>query len=303
IQLAEECPDIEVEIRSTGQTIGDAVGGLVGRLKLGRVGFEAGHLTVAQRDALAERMSAVDLVGTTGVVEQLRMVKDKHEIELLRRAVRVAEQAIGVMVASLRGELSELQVAHELENQIRLFGGSGCSFAPIVAVGERAALPHCPPGKKRIGEREFVLIDWGATYQGYRSDLTRVYVTGKISPKLRRIYKVVLQAQRRAIEAIRPGVSLEAVDAAARTVIEKAGFGKYFGHGLGHGIGLDIHESPRMAVGQKQTLSAGMVVTVEPGIYLPDWGGVRIEDDVLVTRRGHEVLSSVSKELDECVIS
>ncbi len=145
-------------------------------------------------------------------------------------------------------------------------------------------------------------MDWGANERLYVSDLTRVFAIGRISPKLERIYRIVLRAQRRAIEAIRPGVTADLVDAAARDVIESAGFGKQFGHGLGHGIGIDVHESPRLAARQSIVLQAGMVVTVEPGIYLSGWGGVRIEDDVLVTRDGHEVISQVTRELSDCVL-
>jgi Xaa-Pro aminopeptidase len=148
-----------------------------------------------------------------------------------------------------------------------------------------------------------VLTDWGAKWQGYASDLTRILVTGRISPKLERVYGVVLNAQDRAIKTIGPGVLMSDVDAAARNAIAEAGFGKHFGHGLGHGIGLEIHEAPRMAVNTDQPLQAGMVVTVEPGVYLPGWGGVRIEDDVLVTDDGYEVLSTLPKDLDRCVVS
>jgi Xaa-Pro aminopeptidase len=171
-----------------------------------------------------------------------------------------------------------------------------------VAVGPRAALPHARPGDARIGSAEFVLIDWGATARLYKSDLTRVLVTARISPKLERVYGLVLTAQRRAIEAIRPGVTGREVDAVARGIIADAGFGKYFGHGLGHGVGLDIHEAPRLSVANDSPLKAGMVVTVEPGIYLPGWGGVRIEDDVLVSRAGHRVLTDCPKELEDAVV-
>jgi Xaa-Pro aminopeptidase len=153
-----------------------------------------------------------------------------------------------------------------------------------------------------IGSSDFTLIDWGANEGLYMSDLTRVVVTGKISTKLHRVYGVVLKAQIAAIRAIRPGVTCAQVDAVARRIIARAGFGSAFGHGLGHGLGLEIHEAPRLARNQRTALQAGMVVTVEPGIYLPGWGGVRIEDDVLVTRSGHEVLTAVPKQLEECVI-
>jgi Xaa-Pro aminopeptidase len=171
-----------------------------------------------------------------------------------------------------------------------------------VAVGPRAALPHATPTDRQIGSSDFVLIDWGADGGLYKSDLTRVLVTGRISPKLERIYRVVLKAQHKAIAGIRPGVAAEDVDRLAREVISQAGFGRYFGHGLGHGLGLDVHEAPRLGAKSRVVLKPGMVVTVEPGIYLPGWGGVRIEDDVLVTRTGHDVLTSVPKELEEAIV-
>ncbi len=240
---------------------------------------------------------------TSGLVEELRVVKDKEEIAEICLAARYAEKGFAVLRATLRPERTEKEVADELENQMRLFGAKGCSFPSIVAVGARAALPHARPTSQRIGEADFVLVDWGATAQQYKSDLTRVLVTGKISPKLERMYQVVLNAQKRAIAAVRPGLKGRDVDAVARGIIAKAGFGRYFGHGLGHGLGLDIHEAPRLAAASEQILKPGMVVTVEPGVYLPGWGGVRIEDDVLVTKTGCEVLTDVPKELDEVVVA
>lgn len=203
------------------------------------------------------------------------------------------------MLSGLTGEMTELQAAGELEYGMRKFGGRKPSFDPIVAVGARAALPHARPGTTRLNEGDLVLVDWGSTTaSGYRSDLTRVWSTARISAKLDKVYRVVFTAQRRAIEAIRPGIACREVDAIARRTIEEASFGKHFGHGLGHGIGLDVHEGPRLGPSSKDILKTGMVVTVEPGVYLPGWGGVRIEDDVLVTRDGCEVLSSISAELE-----
>jgi Xaa-Pro aminopeptidase len=198
--------------------------------------------------------------------------------------------------------MTESDVATELEYRARQFGAKGLSFPAIVAVGARSALPHARPTTLPLSSADFVLIDWGASSGLYVSDLTRVLVTAKISPKLRKVYGVVLTAQLAAIDAIRPGVTCEAVDHVARKIISKSGLGE-FGHGLGHGIGLEIHEAPRLTVGQKTKLRPGMIVTVEPGIYLPGWGGVRIEDDILVTRTGCEVLTGVTKNLDDCVLA
>jgi Xaa-Pro aminopeptidase len=187
---------------------------------------------------------------------------------------------------------------------MRQFGAKQAAFDTIVAVGPRSALPHARPTAATIGSADFLLVDWGAlNFQGYHSDLTRILVTGTISPKLVKLHGVVLNAQQRAVEMIRPGVLAREVDSAARTVIAKAGWGKNFGHGLGHGIGLEIHEGPRVSRNSQVVLKAGMVVTVEPGVYLPGWGGIRIEDDVLVTRTGHEVLTSLPRELDSHCVS
>jgi Xaa-Pro aminopeptidase len=275
---------------------------VVKKTRVRRLAVEATSMTLSTRDRLASLLPHVVLAATSGLVEQQREIKDKEEVDEIREAVRLAEQAFGVIRAGLRPEQTEREIAFELEHQIRRFGGAGCGFAPIVAVGARAALPHAVPTQRQVGSGDLLLVDWGATARLYRSDLTRVLVTGRISPKLERIYGVVLRAQEQAIASIRPGVLMSDVDATARNVIAKAGYGKQFGHGLGHGFGLEIHEAPRLAAHQDRPLKAGMVVTVEPGIYFPQWGGVRIEDDVLVTRDGHEVLSSLPKELDRCVV-
>ncbi len=301
-QLAEECPGCAIEIRGQGVSLVDLVARTMQATRLDHLAIEAESISLALYEQLDARLPNVTLVAKSGLVEHLREIKDRHEVDAIRLAVAQAQRAFEVIRAGLRGAQTEKEVAAELEYQIRKFGGSGCSFPPIVAVGPRAALPHAVPTERRIEEQDFVLVDWGARAKGYASDLTRVVVTGKISPKLERVYGVVLNAQRQAIEAIRPGAVMSEIDAIARQAIAEAGYGKNFGHGLGHGIGLEIHESPRLAVQQSQTLKPGMVVTVEPGVYLPGWGGVRIEDDILVTRDGHEVLSDLPKELANCVV-
>lgn len=301
-QLEEECPGVRLNIRSPGTKILDATAQAIAASKISSLAIEAESVSVSQHEQLAGSLKC-ELVSTCGLVEELREIKDKAEIDETRLAVRHAERAFAVLRAALRPDQTEKQVADDLEHQLRLLGAKGSSFPPIIAVGVRAALPHARPTEKLIGSDDFVLVDWGATARHYKSDLTRVLVTGRISPKLERVYGVVLRAQEQAIAAIRPGVTGREVDQVARRVIADAGFGKHFGHGLGHGLGLDIHENPRLSPTNDRPLKAGMIVTVEPGIYLPDWGGVRIEDDVLVTRDGHEVLTGVSKQLSECVVS
>jgi Xaa-Pro aminopeptidase len=299
-QLEEECPGLGVHIRPTSKSIFDATGEVLKAAKTGSLAIEGEAMTVSQHQRLAGKIAGPTVV-TAGLVEQLREIKDKYEIAEIREAARYAEQAFAVLRATLRPQRTEKEVADDLEHEIRLFGGKGTSFPSIIAVGARAALPHARPTDKKIGSDDFVLVDWGATARHYKSDLTRVLVTGRISPKLERIYGVVLEAQEQGIAAIRPGITGREVDAVARKVITDAGFGKQFGHGLGHGIGLDIHEAPRLNSANDKPLRPGMVVTVEPGIYFPGWGGVRIEDDILVTKTGHEVLTSVPKQLSEMV--
>jgi Xaa-Pro aminopeptidase len=301
-QLEEECPGLELAIRGPGTKMREWTAKVLKKAKITRLGVEADSMTVGQRDALAADLPKAELVPTSGWVEELRLLKDKDEVERTRRAGDLARRAFEVVRAKLTPEMTEQQVSNELEYQARQFGARRMSFETIVAVGPRAALPHARPTARRIGESDFTLIDWGVNEGLYMSDLTRVLATARISPKLRKLYGVVLKAQLAGIEAVRPGATCEEVDRAARSVIEQAGHGKHFGHGLGHGVGLEIHEAPRLAQGQTRPLKPGMIVTIEPGLYFPGWGGIRIEDDVLVTRSGHEVLTSVPKELDECVV-
>lgn len=302
-QIADECPGLDVEIRPPGVSMTAATGARIAAGGATAVGVEASSMTIALRDQLAEQSPSVEWIATKDLVEQLRAIKDRAEVELIRQAIRCAERGFDVLVATLQGEMTERQIAHDLEHQMRKFGASGCSFPPIVAAGSQAALPHARPGARVVGEHHHLLVDWGADVAGYKSDLTRVLVLSKLPPKLKRVYEVVLQAQAAAVAAIRPGAICRDVDAAARDVIAAAGLGPRFGHGLGHGIGLEIHEAPRMGVGVDLPLAAGMVVTVEPGVYLPGVGGVRIEDDVLVTPDGREVLTSTAKDLDSMHLS
>ena len=298
-QLAEECPGLDVYIRKSTESMTVALEKALKKTHLRNLGFESHIVTCSQIESLSGLIPSLQWVPVSDLVEELRMVKDASEIEEIREAVQQAQRGYDVLRAMLTDEMTEFQGAHELEHAMRRFGARQAAFDPIVAVGERAALPHAMPTQKRIEEAPFLLVDWGAmTQQGYRSDLTRMIVHGKPTTKLEKVYKTVLKAQLAAIEKIRPGVLCKDVDQAARAVIENAGFGKQFTHSLGHGIGLDIHEGPRLGGNVPTELKPGMVVTVEPGIYLPGWGGVRIEDDILVTRDGHEVMTSVPKEFE-----
>jgi len=301
-QIAEECPDVEAAIRRPGTSMPDQVVAEVKSTSPRALGIESNSMTVALFQQLQEKIVPAAVVATSGLIEALRAIKDKTEVEAIRQAVRMAERAFAVLRASLTGDQTEKQLADELESQLRRFGARGTSFSPIVAVGSHAALPHAQPTLRTVAEHPLLLVDWGARGALYSSDLTRILVTDRISTKLERVYGVVLRAQRAAIEAIRPGVTAHDVDQVARGIIAEAGFGRQFGHSLGHGLGLEVHESPRLGPNQRQPLKSGMVVTVEPGVYLPGWGGVRIEDDVLVTRGGHEVLSGLSTALEDAYV-
>ena len=298
-QLEEECPDVEAFIRPSKTTLPNAVAELVQEWHIERLGVEGHSVTLELAEKLREPLPACEFVSVDWQIENLRAQKDDVEIAEIREAVRLAERGITFLQAMLTPEITEWELACELEHAIRKFGGEGLSFHPIVAVGDRSALPHYRPGHRKISESPILLVDWGAqTHRGYKSDLTRTYLTGPFEGEFETIYRTVLTAQELAIERIAPGMRCQEVDAVARDSIREAGYGDYFDHGLGHGIGLDIHELPRFSQSSDAILEPGMVVTVEPGIYLPGWGGVRIEDDVLVTDQGCEVLTSVPKDWD-----
>ena len=298
-QLEEECPGLEMQIRRHSVSMPEWVAKILRTARIRRLALEADSVSWSLLNEIDEKANEVEKIPTSGLVEGLREVKDKSEIRDIRASVAAAEKAFGVLRATLQPDKTERQVRDELEYQLRVFGAEDRGFPSIVATGARAALPHAVPDENLLGESDILLVDWGARRNLYRSDLTRVLIIGRISPKLERIYRVVLNAQLKAIDAIRPGVTGKEIDGIARGIIADAGFGRYFGHGLGHGIGLDIHELPRLATTSTTVLKPGMVTTVEPGIYIPGWGGVRIEDDVLVTRDGHEVLTSLPKTLEE----
>src|ERR1019366_2254365 len=243
----------------------------------------------------------VELVPLDDLMVNLRMVKDDHEICLVRPSIGVAGEAFEAIRGELKPGQTENYLAGLLVFELRSRGASDSSFPAIVATGANSSLPHYRPQEILIQRDQPLLIDWGALYKGYCSDLTRTMMLGRVSSAMKKIYQVVLQAQEAAIEFLRPGVTTMQADRVARDMIEKAGFGKEFGHGLGHGIGREIHELPTLRkTGGEEELRPGMIVTVEPGIYIPGEGGVRIEDDVLITHSGHEMLSSLDKSFEGC---
>ena len=296
-QLTVECPQLKHIIKGDSGTTWQAAADHVNSLRLAGLAVETHVMTKATYDQVGELFKAPLLAGV-GVVEEMRAVKDEDELARIRRAIRINERAFQVIRVQLRGDQTERAVGYALENEMRVLGGEGCAFPPIVGVGPRSALPHGGVSDQKIAASPFVLIDWGTRHDGYVSDLTRIVTTGKVPTKYAKIYEVVRTAQLKAIEKIKAGADCQVVDNAARAHIDSAGFGKFFGHGLGHGIGMQVHESPSFSPTRKGTLAEGMVVTVEPGIYLPELGGVRIEDDVLVTKDGYEVLSSLPTDFE-----
>ena len=261
-----------------------------------RVGFESAHMTVAQHERLAAAAPAAP-VATTGAVERLREVKDAGEQEAIRRSAALIEPVLERVAAAGLAGRSERDVAWSVQEAFHDLGAEGLSFPSIVAAHERGAQPHAEPGEDVIGPDTFVTIDLGCVLGGYCSDCTRTFATGAVPQRLRDAYAVCLEAQLAAMEGIRPGLTGKEADAIARDIIATAGFGEHFGHPLGHGVGLEVHEDPRLSAVSSATLEPGMVVTVEPGIYLPGLGGVRIEDLVIVTESGCERLTGYPKEL------
>jgi Xaa-Pro aminopeptidase len=265
----------------------------------GELGYDDASTTVADRARLASALpQGWELVECAGAVERLRAVKDAGEIERMRAAAQLADEALrGVLEAGLAGR-AEREVAIELELRMRRLGADAASFSSIVAAGEHGALPHAEPRAQAIPRDVLVTIDWGAQHEGYCSDCTRTYATGEgVSSQAREVYELVLAAQEAGVAAVKAGPSGRDVDAVARAVIERAGHGEHFGHGLGHGVGMDVHEAPRLSrIESEQPLRAGNVVTVEPGVYLPGKLGVRIEDLLVVRERGHDVLTGLPKD-------
>lgn len=263
------------------------------------MGYEDQSLICCQFDRLREALPVEKWVPLKNALAELRMVKSQEELECLARAEEIGDRAFEKLLPQLKVGMTELEAAALLEYLMKKEGAEDLSFATIVASGVNSSMPHAIPGEKRFEEGDFITFDFGCKYRGYCSDMTRTVVLGKASEKQREIYQVVLKAQLAALKALRAGVSGASVDKVARDIITQAGYGDCFGHGLGHSVGLEIHESPRLSPSDDTILRAGMIQTVEPGIYVPGFGGVRIEDMVIVTEEGCRNLAHSPKELVE----
>lgn len=261
-----------------------------------KLGFEENHVTYGLFNKYKEKNEA-EMIPTAGVIEEFRMVKNNHEIQIIKQAAAIADAAFSHIINYIRPGLSEIDVNNELEDYMRKQGAVSSAFDIIIASGYRSALPHGVASDKIIEKGDMVTLDFGAYYQGYRSDITRTVAVGEPDQKLREIYDIVRKALSCGIKELRPDLSASDVDALPRESITAQGYGENFGHGAGHGIGLDIHEEPFFSKRSDKLIKPGMVVTIEPGIYIPGLGGVRIEDDLVVTNDGNEVLSQSSKEL------
>lgn len=265
-------------------------------LGIKKLGFEQDYVSYATWTEYKDAFDC-EMVPIRHLLEELRLIKDDHEISIIKEAADIADAAFKHILEFIRPGKTELEVANELEFFMRKSGATSSSFDIIVASGSRSALPHGVASDKVIESGDFVTMDYGALHKGYVSDITRTVAVGQPTEQLKEIYNVVLESQLRAMDQIKPGMTGKDADAIARDYITEQGYGEYFGHSLGHGIGLEVHEGPGLSIRSNEKLTPGMVVTVEPGIYLPGIGGVRIEDDTLITESGNETLTHSTKEL------
>lgn len=298
-QSASQAPDWRLYKQKT--SLQQAVSDLLNEVKPARLGFEANSLTVADWQTYREKgPKATEWVPSKDIILNMRACKEESEIERIRRAQEITDQAGTQLPLLIEPGKTEKQVASELQKLMRDLGADGLAFDVIVASGANSALPHYRPADRIIGENEIVLVDFGAKLADYHSDMTRTFFTGEPTAKYHEVYHIVLQALHKAEETLKAGFGLKAGDAIARNLIKEAGYGEHFGHSLGHGLGLQIHEEPKLSFRAKedQLLALNQLVTIEPGIYIADWGGIRIEDLVRITQDGVDILTTTSKDID-----
>ncbi len=294
-QVEKQCTGFELVKITKDNTYYDALNAIIAKEGLAVVGLEGNTLSYVNWQAFEKNLNAklevIDLIN-------LRAVKNDEEIALVTKACDIAVEAFNELLKEIKVGMSEVEVKNLLDSKMKNLGASAASFDMIVASGARGALPHGVASTKLIEANDFVTIDYGCFYEGYCSDITRTFAMGKdYNPKIAEIYQIVKEANMMCIEAVKPGVTCKQLDDMARNYISEKGYGEYFGHGLGHGIGLEIHEEPRVNWTCDTVLEPGMIITIEPGIYLPGIGGVRLEDDILVTETGYKCLTNLSKEL------
>lgn len=292
-QAEKEAPDYML-VRSERPRV-DKLKDMVSHLE--GLAFEAAQITYSRFQEYLEAFIGVDLIPSENLVEELRLIKDKEEISHIRMAVEQADQAFSHILKYIKPGITERDVALELEYFLKKMGVVKIPFPFIVASGERGSLPHGVASEKVLKEGELITMDFGSCWKHYFSDMTRTVALGSVSPRQEEIYQIVLQAQEEAVKTIRAGLTGRQVDGVARDIIETASLGEFFGHGLGHGVGLMVHEGPTLNMKKEDLLEAGMVATVEPGVYIPEWGGVRIEDMVLIEEEGGKILTQSVKEL------
>lgn len=299
-QANKQCPDYDIVNHQSNGAL-EFLKQYMDEENIATVAVESDSLTYSQYEDYSKKLGNINIKGTKGMVESLRRIKDQEEIANLRRAEEIGDIAFSHIIEFIRENyktgITENDIALELEVVMRKNGAEGTSFNSIVAAGAKSSLPHAVPGNELLKIGDFVVMDYGCRYNGYCSDMTRTIVIGEATQEHLKIYNTVLKAQKESLAAIKPGKTGKEIDTIARDIINNEGYGEYFGHGLGHSTGLDIHENPRLSQTDDSLLEPGMVVTVEPGIYIPEFGGVRIEDLVVVTEDGIENLTNSPKEL------
>ncbi|KUO58912.1 MAG: Xaa-Pro dipeptidase [Gracilibacter sp. BRH_c7a] len=290
-QAEEETQDFEI-VRIDSYP--DTIAGLAQDYT--RIGVEEEELSLIDYRKFQTALHSCQLVDSSNILTKIRQIKDESEIHILRQIISMTDQAFLQIAKMIQPGMTEVEISLELEFSLRKMGATDRSFDYIVASGLRSSLPHGVATEKKLEKNESLTLDYGGKYKGYCSDLTRTVFLGQPDSKQREIYNIVLEAQQAGIEALKPGITGQEADAVARQVMTKAGYGEYFGHGLGHALGIEVHETPRLNTRETQILQPGMVITVEPGIYIPGWGGVRIEDVILVNDNGVEVLTQAPKQ-------
>ncbi|WP_136808543.1 M24 family metallopeptidase [Desulfosediminicola flagellatus] len=298
LQAEREVQHLKVKLYKRGLTA--LLKKLLPSLEMKKLGFESDYMLHSTHETMQKAFAkpGITLVPVAGLIEKMRLIKDEEEIDLIRKSVALNEEVFLEIYPIINAKKTEIDIALAIESAMRKKGAEGASFDSIVASGDNSALPHAVPSSAFIQKNRPITIDMGLVLNGYCSDMTRTFVPGKADKKYKKIHRIVRKAQLAGIKAVRAGVCGIDVDKAARDVIAEAGYGEYFGHSLGHGVGLAVHEAPRVAPRARQKLQAGMIVTVEPGIYIPGWGGIRLENMVVVRKDGCEDLNVDTTWLD-----